>query len=234
MRYRTGKFHLFNTLVVSLIVLRSSTTASALSALDEKINDIAKEANLRKNRQIEYENQLQTILKDILDRKEKQNSASRRTVFGDRDNIPMDIDEPPLESAKGKNRKCVVSLYLDVCSNLPSSQDATRSKFQGQEEKQTIIKSSAACIIPLPHIVKYENENLSNQPPIGIYNRMVNPDTDSKPALMNHVHPTDTHSVNSKALQNQVRRTLYDSDIVEEKDQSGKYFRFAVEDRIIY
>lgn len=110
-----------------------------MSTLDEKINDIAKEANIKKNRQIEYDSQLQTILKDILDRKEKQNSANRRTVFGERDNIPMDIDESPLEFAKGKNRKCVVSIYLDVCSNPPSSQDATRSKSQGQEEKQTII-----------------------------------------------------------------------------------------------
>jgi len=143
-----------------LIVLRSSTTASALSTLDEKINDIAKEATIKKNRQIEYDNQLQTILKDILDRKEKQNSANRRTVFGERDNVPMDIDESPLEFAKGKNRKCVVSLYLYVSSNPPSSQDTTRSKSQGQEEKQTIIKSSTACIILLPHIVKYENKNL--------------------------------------------------------------------------
>ena len=147
-------------LSVPRLFYRTSTTASALSTLDEKINDIAKEANIKKNRQIEYDSQLQTILKDILDRKEKQNSANRRTVFGERDNIPMDIDESPLEFAKGKNRKYVVSLYLYVCSNLPSSQDATRSKSQGQEEKQTIIKSSTACIIRLLHIVKYENKNL--------------------------------------------------------------------------
>jgi len=159
-----------------LIVLRSSTTASALSTLDEKINDIAKETNLRKNRQTEYESQLQTILKDILDRKEKQNLANRRTVFGDRDNMPMDIDEPP-ELTKGKNRKCVVSLYLYVCYNPPSSQDATRSEYQGQEEKQTIIKSSTACTILLLHIVKYENKNLQNQPPMAI---MVDPDTELK------------------------------------------------------
>ncbi|KAL9715642.1 hypothetical protein Ac2012v2_000085 [Leucoagaricus gongylophorus] len=92
-----------------LFALRSwsSTTASALATLDEKIGNIAKEANIKERRQTDHENQLQIILKDILDRKEKQSLANRHATatFSDRDNIPMDIDEPPLEFAKGKNRK---------------------------------------------------------------------------------------------------------------------------------
>lgn len=91
--------------ILSALKNWSSTTASVLATLDEKINDIAKEASYNKSRHAEYENQLQANLKDILDRKEKQNMVNRRTALGDRDNVPMDIDEPPLELAKGKNRK---------------------------------------------------------------------------------------------------------------------------------
>jgi len=139
------------------IVLRSSTTTSALATLDEKIGNIAKEANIKKRRQTDYENQLQTILKDILDRKEKQSLANRHATatFSDRDNIPMDIDEPPLEFAKGKNRKYVVSLYQCVYSNPSFSKDTTRNKSQNQEEKQILVNSSTdltpiiAYIIPL-------------------------------------------------------------------------------------
>ena len=59
---------------------------------------------MSKSRQFEYESQLQANLKDILDRKEKQNMATRRAL-GERENMPMDVDEPPLELVKGKNRK---------------------------------------------------------------------------------------------------------------------------------
>lgn len=89
---------------------RSTTTASVLATLDEKINHIAKEAGLNKARQVEYEAQLQTNLKEILERKEKQNALSRRAQG---DNVPMDIDEPPpIEFMKNKNRKCVITLHL--------------------------------------------------------------------------------------------------------------------------
>ncbi|KXN83352.1 COP9 signalosome complex subunit 7a [Leucoagaricus sp. SymC.cos] len=83
----------------------SATTASVLATLDEKINHISSETKLNKARQAEYENLLQSNLKDILDRKEKQNMANRRTALGERENVPMDVDEPPLELMKGKNRK---------------------------------------------------------------------------------------------------------------------------------
>ncbi|KAF9445619.1 hypothetical protein P691DRAFT_805448 [Macrolepiota fuliginosa MF-IS2] len=82
----------------------STTTASVLATLDEKINHIAKEANTSKARQAEYETQLQANLKEILDRKEKQGLLSRRAL-GDRENVPMEVDEPQLELMKGKNRK---------------------------------------------------------------------------------------------------------------------------------
>jgi COP9 signalosome complex subunit 7 len=107
-------FKYSNSYVFVLMFLRSSTTASVLATLDEKINQIAKEANLDKVRQLEYDNQLQANLKEILDRKEKQNMTSRRTALGDRDNVPMDIDEPPLELVKGKNRKCGSLSYLSL------------------------------------------------------------------------------------------------------------------------
>lgn len=39
-----------------------------------------------------------------MEKKEKQNVLNRRAL-GDRDNVPMDVDEPQLEILKGKNRK---------------------------------------------------------------------------------------------------------------------------------
>ncbi|KAF7784845.1 hypothetical protein Agabi119p4_1010 [Agaricus bisporus var. burnettii] len=81
----------------------SSTTASVLATLDVKINDITKETTWRKARQVEYDSHLQAQLKEIVDKKERQNASRRAQV--DRDHAPMDIDEPPLELAKGKNRK---------------------------------------------------------------------------------------------------------------------------------
>jgi len=82
----------------------SATTSSVLAALDEKINQITKEAKNNSARQAEYDSQLQATLKEIMEKKEKQNILNRRAL-GDRDNIPMDVDEPQLEIFKGKNRK---------------------------------------------------------------------------------------------------------------------------------
>jgi COP9 signalosome complex subunit 7 len=74
-----------------------------LATLDVKINDITKETALRKARQVEYDSHLQAQLKEIIDKKERQNASRRAQV--DRDHGPMDVDDPPLELAKGKNRK---------------------------------------------------------------------------------------------------------------------------------
>ncbi|KAH8834233.1 hypothetical protein DL96DRAFT_1666988 [Flagelloscypha sp. PMI_526] len=111
----------------------SSTTATVLSTLDNKIDSIAKRAAQQKKRSEAHETRVQTVLKEVQDKQKESNkqagggsmAAKVRGALGnlgnfgrssvyDRDDM-MDIDD--METSKGKNRKAP-----------PSSSDAKRNK----------------------------------------------------------------------------------------------------------
>jgi COP9 signalosome complex subunit 7 len=82
-----------------ITISRSSTTASVLSTLDEKIASISAQAALAKENKEKHDKAVQDILKDIVDKQSKDKGSRKGTMYSE--NSPMDIDEPVPES-KGK------------------------------------------------------------------------------------------------------------------------------------
>lgn len=102
---------------------RASTTASVLSALDAKLNAIAGQCLAEKQRQQEYERQLQSNLKEVFDKQKEKGltgsigdrAGSRKGTQLDRENM-MDVDDA---DSRGKNRKFVICLlHVPICSRF--------------------------------------------------------------------------------------------------------------------
>jgi len=95
-------------------ISRASTSSSVLSALDSKLNAIAAQTATLKQRQQEYEKQLQANLKDVHDKQKEKSLGSgagsggaglgrRGTLQFDRDRENMmEVDE---HDPRGKGRK---------------------------------------------------------------------------------------------------------------------------------
>lgn len=80
-----------------------------------------------------------------MERKEKQNLLNRRAL-GDRENVPMDVDEPQLEVLKSKNRKYVINLFFPSFPDemIPEGPHRKQIRSSGRET------SSSASQHPLP------------------------------------------------------------------------------------
>lgn len=98
---------------------RAQTTSDVLATLDNKIQTIASQSAAVKLHRQDQEGVVQTVLKDILEKQQKDKGMGARKFGGTpyaendirgmmRSNNAMDVDEPS-ENSKGKNRKCVKS-----------------------------------------------------------------------------------------------------------------------------
>lgn len=108
--------------VVDTFIFRASTTSSVLSALDAKLNSIAAQSAAHKQHQHDYERQLQSNLREVHEKQQKEKGATggdrgglarRGTLQFDRERENMmEVDEL---DPKGKGRKFmyVFSFYSD-------------------------------------------------------------------------------------------------------------------------
>lgn len=91
--------------------IRHSTTSAVLSTLDEKLVSISSAAAAAKAEQEGYDKELNTTLKEIMEKQKDKNMSGMGGQLGRRGtHDSMDIDEP--ENAKGKSRRCVAITLL--------------------------------------------------------------------------------------------------------------------------
>ncbi|KAH9964581.1 hypothetical protein BC827DRAFT_943590 [Russula dissimulans] len=85
----------------------SSTTATLLQTLDTKLVSLAEHNAAKVREDIEHEEALNVVLKDVAERLREKQNASKRAASGAgrKDGDGMDVDEPEGSEARNKNRK---------------------------------------------------------------------------------------------------------------------------------
>jgi hypothetical protein len=153
-------------LVIHLTIRRAATTAAVLHSLDQELVTISSAAAANKMHHDEHERALSATLKDVLERQKDKSGMGMMmkrgflgntglTTGGDKDG--MDVDDP-IESAKGKNRKCVFFQTSRPLSNtFHIVQGSTGSSNKATKKTEPFLNTSGSDSLYNDELIDYLN-----------------------------------------------------------------------------